>query len=101
MALQLQRLCPPENPGLRIYFSRSELTKTVCVGERGTQIKDPLLKLVLEIPGIAFAEVHVYQIVVLKVPTYTWDEIEPQIAKLLTTLNLGQGRLLEEEKESE
>jgi hypothetical protein len=97
VALKLQRICPPEMPHMRVYFSRAELTDQIHAGQRGDPSNaDPVLKLVLEIPGIAFAEVHCYQIVVLKVPTFEWDEIEPGIAKLLTTLNLGLGRLLEE-----
>ena len=92
--LKIQRLCPESDPHTRIYFSRAELTKLAVTSPRGMRgIRDPVLKAVLEIPGVAMSHVSPYSILVVKAPTYEWDEIEVDIMRLLTAFNLGEGAL--------
>jgi hypothetical protein len=98
--LQIQRLIPENDPHTRAYFSRTQLTNKPAIAWRGTKEarRDPVLALVLEIPGVANAAVTAYSLSVLKAPTWEWEEIEPSILRLMTAFNLGEG-VLESEKE--
>jgi len=99
MKTQIRRLIG-DDPSTRVYFSRQELTEKIAVGMRGMDIPEcapecPVLDALLKIPGVNGVEVHPYHVVVARVPVYEWDEIEPSVLQLLTSFNMGEGRLEE------
>jgi hypothetical protein len=80
-----------------MYFSRAEITKkTTRLAKGQGRPRDPIMEVIISIPGIAFATVTPYCLMLTKAPTYGWEEIDPQVINLLTSLNIGQGNLLEE-----
>jgi len=96
---KIKSIHPPEAPEVAAYFSRSELVKTIVGGERGDpDVQDPVLELVLQIPGICVATVRPYIINVTKAPTYEWPEIDPQVEKLIRSFDLLEGHLEKQPK---
>jgi len=103
MKLQLKRICPSEDADLRVYFSKEKLVEHVCVGEAGmpeglldlpgSHDPDPFLELLLQIPGVYQVECHMYHVAIRKAPLHDWTEIEPNLLRLLSSFNLGEGSL--------
>lgn len=93
--IQIQRLCPENDANTRIYFSRETLTERCESALRGgpRRARNPVLAAALEIPGVAVASVMPYSLAVTKAPSFTWDEVEDPIRRLLVSLNIGIGAL--------
>ncbi len=82
-----------ENPDVRIYGSRLPLLPEGWGVQgliKGQQSRDdlpfevaPVLKLVADVPGVAQAEVRAYQIVVIKSPVFSWEEIDLHMLPLM------------------
>lgn len=92
MPIQIRRM-KTDDPHTRCYFSHTELVSRPEQCIRGMRVRSPVLKAVLEIPGVAMASVQTYNIIVTKPPTFEWSEIEPSLLRLLSAFNLGAGAL--------
>jgi len=99
----VQRMVVPENEDTRLYFSRTELTEKICSPVTRGEEQDhdkfiaPVVEYALQVPGVHLAAASPYSLMVVKVPTYSWDEVEPSIMNLLMSLNSGEGKLFQEE----
>lgn len=96
MVLQIQRKKVDSDPDTRIYFSRVQLTQiqhALIVGLTDAEIEaaggsDPMLDMLLGLPGVMRATTTPYACVISKAPVYGWDEIEPKLLSILTAWNL-------------
>lgn len=81
----------PRNPLHRSYHSRMRLLDEgfqIVGGNKGSRyiaegVEIPgLLDTVLDIPGVAHAQVTAYQLDILRSPMYAWDEIDQDMVRL-------------------
>lgn len=103
MKVRIQRMCAPERPDVRAYFSHEQLTAQTTAAERGQDdsVDDPVLDALIRVPGVVVATVMPYAVSILKSPSHDWEEIEPSVLRLLSAFNLDEGQLLSAVEEGE
>lgn len=76
-------------PECRAYHTRSPLTSLPCeMGAKNEEVENSLLESILSIHGVAACQLTPYVAAVVKATMFNWDEVEPKVKALLTSLEL-------------
>lgn len=98
MPLQLSRQQVEGQPDVRVYHSRFPLTEKPEETAQGNEHSDnAVLDIAANIPGVAMVVAKRYALVIMRSPMFEWAEIEVHLLRLLTAVNLGEGKLMMED----
>lgn len=76
-------------PQIRVYHVRQLLTTLQCeVGMKYEPVENGVLESVLAIDGVEAVQLNPYSIAVVKARMFEWDEVEPKVKALLTSIEL-------------
>ena len=85
---------PTNDPNVKVYHTRFELSSGPEVGARGCSDEMGAFgNLILEIRGIAKVHVGPYVLLVTKAPLFEWSEIDPSIQEILKTFAISQRQI--------
>ena len=85
---------PTNDPNVKVYHTRFELSSGPEVGARGCSDEMGAFgNLILEIRGIAQVHVGPYVLLVTKAPLFEWSEIDPSIQEILKTFAISQRQI--------
>ena len=79
------------DPNMKVYHTRFEMSSGPEAGSRGDDEQvGGFGQLVLAIQGVSQVRVCPYILMVTKAPLFTWDEVEPNVVKLLKEFGRSQ-----------
>jgi hypothetical protein len=82
---------PTENPNMRVYNTRYELSSSPEQGYRGASPElSEFGKLILAIDGVVSVTLGPYVLLVTKAPLFVWNEVEPKVVEILSELARSQ-----------
>jgi len=85
---------PTNDPNMKAYNTRFEMASAPESGSRGNSDElGEFGRLILNIRGVAQVHVCAYVMLVTKAPLFEWNEIDPDIEKLLRMFAISQRQL--------
>ena len=85
---------PTDDPNIRAYHTRFEMTGGQEHGVRGcSEELSEFGKLIMKISGIVMVHLCPYVLLVAKAPLFEWEEVHPEIEKILKEFVISQRQI--------
>jgi len=85
----IQREKCPDDKNMRAYHSRVKLSSDPLeLLLNGMRSENEIPSEIVNMPGVNSVEAYVFMIVVRKSPAFEWEEIEPNILRILAAFNM-------------
>lgn len=89
MSIKIGRQLFEDQPEVRVYHVRSMLTDRVNESAgKNDEVENSVLASILDIHGVVACQLSPYVAAVVKAKMFKWEEVEPQVKALLTSIEL-------------
>jgi hypothetical protein len=88
--VQILRKIFEDNNNMRVYYSRARLVAPSVPVEiilNGMHTDNEIAAILANLDGVSAIEVFAWSVAVQKAPSFTWDEIEPNVLRILGAFN--------------